>query len=268
MNIFLSRMFLICFSFCGTASRAVEFIGHRGASHDAPENTLAAFRLGWQQTEACELDIHLTQDGQIVVSHDSTTLRTTGVELKIAERALAELRALDAGKWKGPSWAGEKLPTLAEVLALQPDRKRLFIEIKCGAEILPELGRVLRAAGKRPGQIVLIGFKLATLQQAKKLFPDTPVLLLAGLKKNTPPPQLADLIAKARAAGLDGLDLDYRLPIDATWVKTALEAKLQFYVWTVDDPTVAQKLVAAGVKGITTNRPQWLREQLAAAPLQ
>jgi glycerophosphoryl diester phosphodiesterase len=89
-----------------------------------------------------------------------------------------------------------------------------------------------------------------------------------GLKKNTPPPKLADLVAQARAAGLDGLDLDYRLPLDAAGVKLATEAKLQFYVWTVDVPAIAQQLVAAGVKGITTNRPQWLREQMQAAQIQ
>jgi len=268
MKFFLSRAFLVSFAFCGAQARAVEFVGHRGASHDAPENTLASFRLGWQQAEACELDIHLTKDGQVLVSHDFNTKRTTGVDHKIAESTLAELRALDAGQWKGPQWAGEKLPTLAEVLALQPDRKRLFVEIKCGAEVLPELGRVVRAAGKQPGQVVLIGFKLETMQAAKKLYPDLTVLWLAGLKKNTPPPKLADLVAQARAAGLDGLDLDYRLPIDAAGVKVVTDAKLQCYVWTVDEPAVARKLIAAGVKGITTNRPQWLREQLAAAPAQ
>ena len=55
MKRFLSRAFLISFAFCGAQARAVEFVGHRGASHDAPKNTLASFRLGWQQTDACEL---------------------------------------------------------------------------------------------------------------------------------------------------------------------------------------------------------------------
>ena len=92
---------------------------------------------------------------------------------------------------------------------------------------------------------------------------DLTVLWLAGLKKNAPPPKIADLAAQASAAGLDGLDLDYRLPIDAAGVKPVTDAKLQLYVWTVDEPVVARKLLTAGVKGITTNRPQWLREQLA-----
>src|ERR1043166_5558960 len=81
---------------------AVEIIAHRGASHDAPENTLASFRLGWDQDcDANELDMWLTRDNQIVVMHDSTTKRTTGVVTNIADLTLAELRQMDAGRWKG-----------------------------------------------------------------------------------------------------------------------------------------------------------------------
>jgi glycerophosphoryl diester phosphodiesterase len=265
MKFFPARAFMVCLSFCGAQARAVQFIAHRGASHEAPENTLAAFRLGWQQTDACELDIYQTRDGQIVVLHDADTKRTTGVAKKVAESTLAELRALDAGKWKDTRWAGEKIPTLAEVLALQPAGKRLFIEIKCGPEVLPELKRVLEAAHKQPGQIILIGFKLTTMQQAKKLMPGLPALwIVSGGKKNAPPPKLVDLLAQARTVGLDGLDLDYRLPIDVDFVKAMATAKLQLCTWTVDDPAVAKKLVTAGVKALTTNRPQWLREQLTS----
>lgn len=267
MNHILTGACLISLALGGLPARAVEFVGHRGASREAPENTLAAFRLGWQQADACELDIHLTQDGQIVVLHDADTQRTTGVAKKVTGSTLAELRALDAGRWKDARWAGEKIPTLAEVLALQPEGKRLFIEIKCGTAVLPRLKRVVEAAHKQPGQIVLIGFSLPTMQEAKKLLPGlTALWIVSGGKKTAPPPKLPELLAKARAAGLDGLDLDYRLPLDAAFVKSVEAAKLQLFIWTVDDPEVARKMTALGIKGITTNRPQWLREQLAAAP--
>src|SRR5438477_1876233 len=95
---------------------AVEIVAHRGESADAPENTLAAFRLAWERhDDAIELDVHLTADGQLIVCHDPDTRRTTGVKKVIKETPLAELRELDAGRWKGPQWAGEKLPTLDEV---------------------------------------------------------------------------------------------------------------------------------------------------------
>lgn len=246
--------------------RAVEIIAHRGASHDAPENTVAAFRLGWEQNaDAVELDIHLTKDGQIVAIHDADTHRTTGVRSEVADCTLQQLRELDAGSWKGSAWKGEKLPTLRESLAAIPDGKRVFIEIKCKEEILPALQRDLAASAAKPGQLVLIGFDLPTMERAKKLFPELPVYWLAGYKadkKTQEYPKLDDLIRKARAAGMDGLNLDFKFPIDAEFVAQVKAAGLALYVWTVDDAAVARRLAAAGVAGITTNRPAWLREKL------
>lgn len=88
--------------------------------------------------------------------------------------------------------------------------------------------------------------------------------LLATSDKNTKQyPPIGELIAKAKAAQLDGLDLHYGFPIDADFVKQVHNAGLKLYVWTVDDPAIATRLAAAGVDGITTNRPEWLRQQLA-----
>src|SRR3954470_14279804 len=119
----------------------VEIVGHRGASFDAPANPVAAIKLAWEQkADGSEFDIYLTKDGQIAVIHDKDTKRTAGgVNKVVAESTLAELRALDVGKWKGEKFAGEKIPTLAEMLATVPPGKRVFIEVKCGPEIVPEL---------------------------------------------------------------------------------------------------------------------------------
>jgi glycerophosphoryl diester phosphodiesterase len=247
---------------------ALEIIAHRGGAHDAPENTLASFRLGWEQkADADELDIYLTKDGQVVVIHDATTKRTTGVEKKVAESALEDLRALDAGSYKGTQWAGEKIPTLAEALATIPDGKRMFIEIKCGVEVLPVLERVLKESGKKTEQLVIIGFNYDTMKQARKAFPQAPIYWIASYKEDKTTgklPEIQDLIAQAKAAGLDGLDLHYKFPIDADFVAKVRAAGLKLYTWTVDDPVVAKKLIEAGVDGLTTDRPGWLREQLQA----
>lgn len=246
---------------------AVDIIAHRGASHDAPENTLAAFKLGWQQhADAVELDIWLTKDGKLIVSHDADTRRTTGVAKKIPESTLAELRALDAGAWKDPKWKGEQLPTLDEALALIPDGRRLVIEIKCGVECLPELERVLKASGRPASQLVIISFHHDVCAESKQRFPKIPVLFLASFKQDqasgnwTPTP--ASLIEKAKSAGLDGLNLSFKGPLDAAFVRQAHAAGLKFYAWTVDDAEVARRLLAAGADGITTNRPEWLRARL------
>jgi glycerophosphoryl diester phosphodiesterase len=249
---------------------AVEIIGHRGASHDAPENTLASFRLAFEQkADAAELDTRLTKDGQAVVIHDANTQRTTGTAGVVKDLTLAELRALDAGAWKGERWRGEKLPTLAEALATIPVGRRLFIEIKCGPEILPELVRVVQASGKQPTQMPIISFNYETVKQAKALLPDHEICFLASAKtdQNTgQPPSIDDLIARTRAAKLDGLDLDHQFPIDDAFVGKVHAAGLKLYVWTVNDAAIAQRLAAAGVDGITTDRPGALRDELGKRP--
>ena len=245
----------------------MEIIGHRGAAHDAPENTLASFRLGWEQgADAVELDLRLTRDGHALVIHDADTRRVTGVARRVAACSLADLRALDAGAWKGPQWAGEKLPTLAEVLAIIPAGRRLVIEIKCGPEILPELQRVLRASGQAASQLVIISFHLAVCAAAKKMFPAIPVLLLSTLKHlpltNRWTPRAARLIAKAVAAGLDGVNVEGRAGLDAEFIRQVHAAGLQCVTWTVDQPDAAKRLRDAGIDALTTNRPGWLRGQL------
>jgi glycerophosphoryl diester phosphodiesterase len=251
-----------------TVSFAVQIIAHRGASHDAPENTVASFKLGYEQkTDANELDFYLTQDGKLIVLHDKDTGRTTGVTNKVAETTFADLRLLDAanwGEWKSKGFS-EKLPSLDEALALIPDGKRFFLEIKCGPEALPELKKAIKRSGKKPQQIVLIGFNYKTVKAAKANLPKIEVCWLSSADKKTKKyPPVEELIDQAKAAKLDGLDLESGFPIDREFVAKVHAAGLKLYTWTVDDPAVARAEAEAGVDGITTNRPGWLREQLAA----
>jgi glycerophosphoryl diester phosphodiesterase len=250
------------------SASATEIVAHRGASFDAPENTLAAFRLGWEQkADACELDIYLTKDGQIAVMHDATTKRTAGKDARVDQQTIEELRALDAGAWKGEKWKGEKIPMLSEVLSLIPEGQQLFIEVKCGPEILPELQRVIKASGKKASQLVIISFNFAVVEGARKAMPEIDAYFLAAYKadkKTGVIPTYAALLEKAKAANLTGLDLDFKYPLDATAIAQAKAVGLKIQVWTVDDPTVAKRLAEAGVQGITTNKPAMLRAALAA----
>src|SRR5258706_6726864 len=132
--------FLVASLVVAVSASATEIVAHRGASYDAPENTLVSQELAWKHhADAAELDVHLTKDGKLAVMHDPTLKRTTGHEGKFEDFTLAKLRQLDAGKWKGPQFAGEKIPTLDEMLAHIPPGKRIIIHIKVGAEIVPEL---------------------------------------------------------------------------------------------------------------------------------
>src|SRR5215218_7394628 len=84
---------------------AVEIVGHRGASFDAPENTLASVKLAWEQkADAAEFDVFLSKDGKIVVIHDANTKRVAGVDKPVVQQTLEELRTLDVGKWKNPKF--------------------------------------------------------------------------------------------------------------------------------------------------------------------
>jgi glycerophosphoryl diester phosphodiesterase len=251
------------------SARAVEIIAHRGASQDAPENTVASFKLGYEQgADADELDIYLSRDGEIVVMHDKTTKRTAGTDKPVVEQTLAELRALDAGKWKDAKFTGERIPTLKEALATVPAGKRMFIEIKCGPEVLLPLQKLLKDSPLSRDQLVIICFQEATLRKARPLFPDLQIHWLVSWpkdKEGQPPvakPRVEDLIATAKEAGFSGLNLESAFPIDKTFVDKVTAAGLKLYTWTVDDPKLAASLTAAGVTGITTNRPAWLREKL------
>ena len=243
----------------------VEIIAHRGASAEAPENTNAAFVLGWAQGEAVELDVRLTRDGRLAAVHDATTKRTTGVDKAVAEQTLAELKAQDAGRWKGERWAGERIPTLEEALERMPAGKRLYVEIKCGPEAVPELVRVLEAHADRRTRVAVIGFGYAVVVEAKRRMPDVPVFWLAAPRKDgggDRRSELDGLIAKAREGKLDGLDLSKDFPIDRAFSDRVREAGLKLLVWTVNDEATARRLAAAGVDGITTDRPQALRAAL------
>ena len=242
----------------------LEIIAHRGASHEAPENTVAAVRQAWKQSsDAVEIDIHLSRDGQIVVMHDATAERTAGDERKISEMSLDEIRALDAGTWKNREYAGEKVPLLDEILALIPPGKRLYIEVKCGREIVPELVCALERAGKPGREVCIISFDWDLLRELKKQIPQYEAFWIRGYDANIGIEEAyREFIKRCRDADLDGIDLSHAWPLDARWMKEFREAGLKVLAWTVDDPVVARRLTELGVDGITTNRPGWLRDQL------
>ena len=243
-----------------------EIVGHRGASHDAPENTLPAVKLGFEQgADAVEVDVFATADGRIVAIHDPHTKRVAGVKLDVAKSTLADLRKLDVGSWKGERWAGTVIPTLEEVLEAVPEGRRLMIEVKCRVSALPNLERAIEASGKRE-RVALISFSYPLIAQAKRMMPDVPAYWVYGFsvreRARWGNPTMQGLIRKAEMAGLDGLDLDGQGPITKTFVDKLRAKGMELYVWTVNDPNRARELIAMGVKGITTDRPGYLRQQL------
>jgi glycerophosphoryl diester phosphodiesterase len=247
---------------------SIEWIAHRGASYDAPENTLAAVALAWQQdTDAVEIDCRLTADKQIVVIHDEDTLRTAGRRVLVADASLETLRQLDVGRFRGATWIDERIPTLPEAIQTVKHGKRLLVEVKCGVEIADALVSVLDRSSADREVAAVISYHLDVLRAVKKQRPTTTAYLVARFEPDrqpagTAPPTIAQLISSACDAQLDGLNLHVGGPLDAAALANIHQAGLSCYVWTTDDPSEARRMIELGVDGIATNRPAWLRQQV------
>jgi glycerophosphoryl diester phosphodiesterase len=248
---------------------AVEIIAHRGSSFLAPENTLAAANLAWQEgADAVEGDFRLTADGHIVCIHDATLKRTAGVDRRIVDCSLKELKSYDVGSWKGPEFAGERVPTLAELLATVPQGKRFFVEVKCDREIASELRRVIEQSAVPSRQVVLISLRIDVCSNLKQAVPECSVYWVVEFKPdgqgNWKPTQqeMGLQLEKHGRPMIDGLDLMATGPIDHQLATRYKSAGFALGVWTVDNPELARRLIDLGISGITTNRPGWLREQL------
>jgi len=115
-------------------------IAHRGASTAAPENTIAAFeRAITDGADAIELEVHLSRDDHPVIIHDDTLERTTNGSGPVRGHTMRELKRLDAGAWRGPAFAGQRLQTLQEVLERFRGRTRFWIELKGGSDLYPDI---------------------------------------------------------------------------------------------------------------------------------
>ncbi len=248
-----------------------QIVGHRGASYDAPENTLASFRLAWEQgADGIEGDFYLTSDGQIVCIHDKTTKRTTNADLPVAESTFEQLRALDAGSWKDPKYAGEKIPTLDEALATVPADKFMLIEVKCGPEILPALKQSLKQSGLEPWQTRIICFKQEVITAVKEQLPDLQAIWLSSYKQNeqtgawTP---TAETVAQTvHRLGADGFGTKAEdAVVDEAFVARLRQRDMHLNVWTVDEPEQFKRYQQLGFDTITTNRPGYLKQLMAQA---
>jgi glycerophosphoryl diester phosphodiesterase len=228
------------------------WIAHRGAGRLAPENTLAAFRLGAGfGYRAFECDVKLSRDGVPFLLHDATLERTTSGQGSAADRTLAELQRLDAGSWLGPAWAGEPPPTLEAIARyVIANGFVLDLEIKptpgaeaeTGGVVAAEAARLWAGAGVPP---LLSSFQPASLAAARDAAPALPrALLLDELH--------AGWFDAALALGCVGVVTDRRL-MDAAVAARLHAAGLRALCYTVNDAAEAERLLAAGVDGIVTD---------------
>jgi glycerophosphoryl diester phosphodiesterase len=237
-------------------------IAHRGASGHAPENTLAAFRIAVEMgAKFIETDLQVTRDAWIVAIHDETVNRTTNGRGHISKMTLAELRALDAGSWfegaDGKSFAGERVPTLEEILAFARQMDVTFyLELKTSESWTME--RTLAGALVESGELArttVISFDPAVLLSLRRIEPMAMTGLLverAGL----------DSIQNAVAVGARQI-LPRANTITPELIRAARQSDLKLVAWTVNEPEEMRALAARGVDGIISDFPDRLGEILS-----
>lgn len=243
-------------------------IAHRGASFDAPENTLAAFRLAWEQTaDGIEGDFCFTRDRQVVCIHDDDTLRTTGQYFEVRSTDLQQLLSLEVGAWKHPSFDGEPIPTFSQVLRAMPANKWLVAELKTGPEIVELVARELAQTKFDQTRLLIIAFDESTIAESKRALQNVKAHWLVDYQQGqdgkwTPSAiQIAEVVARCGADGIGSQALrEVVTPQFVTELRSLSIA--EFHLWTVDDPLDAEYYRDLGAWGITTNKPALIRTKL------
>lgn len=233
-------------------------LGHRGASAEAPENTLAAFRRALELgADGFELDVWRCGTGEAVVIHDADARRTGQSPLRVRDAPLSTLRELDVGRWRGEPFAGERIPTLSEVLEAFPSAV-VNVELKSGRVPDPGLAvevlRTLRQHRAEP-RVVVSSFSAALLGAFRSLAPD----VATGFLVSPGAIAWARAVAAVRALRPTAVHLARELataPRLAAWTG----AGVKVLVWTVDDPAEVERLAGLGVAALVSNRPGVARE--------
>lgn len=228
-------------------------IAHRGISFDLPENSLSAFDASWAVgVDGIEGDFHLTRDGSIVCIHDDNTSRVCNKNLVICNSTLQELKELNL-QCEGKDHLNIKIPTLTEVLKTVPSGKKIFIEIKCGVEILSPLIKELSRSKINSNQVVIISFDRQVVKELKEMAPEYKALLLYSYEEGR---EVSSLINEMFDIKADGIGTDNELSKE--FVEKVIISGLEYHSWTIDNADTANQLISWGSNSITTNEPELL----------
>ena len=231
-------------------------IAQGGASHEAPENTIAAFERALDDgADALAFAVHLSKDDHPVVIHDASLERTSDGRGPVRERTVRELKRLDAGGWRGRDYRGQRIQTLHEVLERFRDRTRFWIELGDPDPLSPGLEeRVLSLveAYDVVDGCLLQSFDPAALGRLLGFNRD----IRLGALVDRPPVSVETAAGVARAI-CPRIDL---LTEDAA--RSIGQAGLECYVWTVDEPALVDRLAGWRVSGMITRRPDVVRRRL------
>jgi len=232
----------------------VRIFAHRGASLEAPENSLAAFRkAGQEHADFVELDVQESSDGVVLVNHDVDLMKLARSPLKIWQTPAAELRAVDIGSSTGPQFAGERVPTLAEALEACKGVTEVDIELKDyghDQQLEERVVGIVEAAGMQD-RIVTMSLNPKMVARMKALRPQWTSGTLVAKSIGDPKDLPGDFLAVQKALAT------------RRFIRQVHSTGRPVYVWTVDDPQVMLRFVGLGVDGLITNAPGVAREALA-----
>ena len=229
-------------------------IGHRGAARIAPENTLAGLRAAAAAGAGCvEFDVKLTADGTAVLFHDDGLERTTDGRGRLRDLPLDALRRLDAGAWFDPRFAGERVPTFAEALALCAD-----LGLGVNVEIKPDRGREVETAAGAMSVLsehwpaaapaIVSSFEPVCLEVARASAPDRP----RGYLTRSIPGDWRDAMARLDCATLH---VGTRRLGTGVRLSAAIATGVPVLLYTVNHPRRARELFALGVRSVFSDDP-------------
>ncbi|MGI6461325.1 MAG: glycerophosphodiester phosphodiesterase [Candidatus Hydrogenedentales bacterium] len=199
MGVLCSVVVLVTVGAAGSGPESVYFQAHRGGLKEVPENTLAAYRYAWDLGAIPEVDICATKDEVIICLHDDTLKRTTNAtvhqDVPVSQLTFEEIRQWDAGSWFDPKFAGEKVPSLEEVLKEMAERKKAQIYLDLKVVDLNALGRLIAKYGVA-NRVIFCHNKVESCRTMREAVPGLRTMLWIGGKP-------ADIQAKFRQAAAE-----------------------------------------------------------------
>jgi len=236
----------------GSLANGTAIIGHRGASGEAPENTMTAFRLAAQMgADAVEFDVQLTRDMEPVVIHDQYVDRTTNGKGKVSHLSLEEIKRLDAGIYFDSQYQGEQVPHLQEVLELQDDDLRMNVELKSGKfdRSLVEKTYEWIFRCSRSENVLVSSFNPYLLLHAHRIYPDIPLGLLVTVSMG----RIVRYILK-KLIPHQAYHPESRLVTQETLIVMQSQG-IAVNAWTINDQQTMSLFSSWGIDGIITNYP-------------
>lgn len=265
VNALLSAELAFLLVGCATVNEPayMTLIAHRGESHDAPENTLPAYKMAVERGFGFECDIYLSKDKRLFTFHDRDLKRTTGgantnrcVDVDW-ETTVSKLNVGGWGKWKGSKFDPTRPALFSEVLSLARDGRYVYVEVKGDDPTWAPYvkAEIERARNVNPRNVLFISFSEKVCAALKRALPNYKVFWLVGGGKR----DAETILAKLGEMGVDGLDIYFdEKHVDAAFVSKFRAAGYEVHFWTIDTPERMRRAFAIGAQTVTTNRAQYL----------